>query len=47
MIKAVDKHKPRDFAKAVVDQQGDIHMAMAYLNRLETFVKEAKSSLED
>jgi len=47
VIKAIDKHKPKDFAKAVVDQQGDIHMAMAYLNRLEAFVKEAKSSLEE
>jgi hypothetical protein len=47
VIKAVDTHKPKDFARAIVDQQGDIHMAMAYLNRLEEFVREAKSSLKN
>ncbi len=46
-IKAVDQHKPKNFAKAIVDQQGDIYLAMAYLNRLEAFVKEAKLSLEE
>ena len=46
-IKALDKHKPDDFARAIVEEQGDVHMAFAYLNRLEAFIRDAKSSLTE
>ena len=45
-IKALDKHKPDDFTRAIVEEQGNVHMTFAYLNRLETFIRDAKSSLE-
>jgi hypothetical protein len=47
IIKAIEKQEPQAFAKAMVDQQGDVHMAFAYLNRLEEFVRAAKQSLSE
>jgi hypothetical protein len=45
-IKLVEREKPGDFAKAVYAEQGDIHMALAYLNRFEEFIQKAKAELE-
>jgi hypothetical protein len=45
--KVLDKQNPRTFAEAMVVQHGDTHMAYAYLNRLEQFIKHAKEALED
>jgi hypothetical protein len=45
-IKVVEREKPGDFAKAVFAEQGDIHMALAYLNRFEEFIQKAKAELE-
>jgi hypothetical protein len=45
--KVIEKQNPRKFAEAMVDQHGDTHMAYAYLNRLEQFIKNAKDTLEE
>src|SRR5690606_8332727 len=46
VIKSIDKQSPQDFAEAMIEEQGDIHMAFAYMNRLEAFIRDAKQSLE-
>ena len=46
VIKALNSQRPVDFARAIVEQQGDVNVAFAYLNRFEQFIKEAKASLE-
>jgi hypothetical protein len=46
-IKVVEREKPSDFAKAVYAEQGDIHMALAYLNRFEEFIQKAKEALNN
>jgi ParB-like chromosome segregation protein Spo0J len=47
VLKEIEKQKPADFAKAIVQQQGDIHLAFAYLNRFEEFINQSKASLSD
>ncbi|MDQ7025701.1 MAG: ParB N-terminal domain-containing protein [Anaerolineae bacterium] len=44
-IKTIEKQNPVDFAHTIVKQQGDIHMALAYLNRFEDFIKKAREAL--
>ena len=46
-IKVLEREKPSDFAKAVFTEQGDIHMALAYLNRFEEFIQKAKEALNN
>ena len=38
-------HKPSDFARAILQEEGDTDMAVAYLTRLEKFIREAKNTL--
>ncbi|MCI0713225.1 MAG: ParB N-terminal domain-containing protein [Chloroflexi bacterium] len=45
VVKGIEKQTPQEFAQAMVEQHHDVHMAFAYLSRLEQFVIAAKKSL--
>ena len=47
IFKELDRQTPVDFAQAAYYERGDLHMARAYLKRLEGFVQEALQHLPD
>lgn len=47
IFRELDKQTPMDFAQAAYAERGDLHMARAYLKRLEHFAREALQHLSD
>jgi ParB-like chromosome segregation protein Spo0J len=47
VFKELDKQTPMDFARAAYEERGDLHMARAYLKRLEQFAREALEHLPE
>jgi len=47
VFREIDKQTPIDFAQAAYAERGDLHMALAYLKRLEHFAREASQHLSD
>lgn len=47
VFKGMDRQTPDEFAQAACKEHGDIHMARAYLRRLEQYAREAWESLPE
>lgn len=47
VFKDMDKYAPSEFAQAARETHGDVHMARAYLKRLEAYARDAYQQLEE
>ncbi|MCB9437738.1 MAG: ParB N-terminal domain-containing protein [Anaerolineales bacterium] len=47
VFKELEKQTPQDFAQAAVKERGDLHMARAYLKKLEQFARQAWQHLPE
>lgn len=47
VFREMDRHTPLDFAQAACAERGDLHMARAYLKKMEQFAREAWQNLPD
>jgi len=47
VFKELEKQNPQDFAQAAVSERGDLHMARAYLKKLELFARQAWQHLPE